>query len=424
MFFVDRGMLKPTLSLLLFLHYVYTFTLNVPNVLLPLHIPQTMYTNFTLTADSGCFEWLSTKELVVSIQALHDDDSTAGGCSKRAQLTSLSQDPDRQLSLILARETSTESELRVDVFVDTITKIAIITTSLELLLEETPSTFGIVAYDDDGNTFSTLEGLEFEWTIEPDAEHQVLGNVLKNILYSDSSYLTPPTIGILESQGKQGDKILVQGINTGVAWVKARLAHPAYKGVAEVSVRVVVIENLLLNPPYDVWMLPLTQIRYKAERRQHGRKTDIKFPSEQYSLKLSNTTIGEISDDTTVTSLMLGDSDVILVDKNVQHLPLGTPPHTTIHVVPPSSLLFKVETKNWNFETGKQYTFSISVLGPHNRPVLNTDNIRIKLTVKEDHVTIVSSNKEGTLHTVLAKDTGSTKIHASLDTLIHPKTGK
>ena len=30
-------------------------------------------------------------------------------------------------------------------------------------------------------------------------------------------------------QGKQGDKILVQGINTGVAWVKARLAHPAYK---------------------------------------------------------------------------------------------------------------------------------------------------------------------------------------------------
>ena len=36
-------------------------------------------------------------------------------------------------------------------FVDTITRIAIRTTSLELLLEETPSTFGIVAYDDDGN---------------------------------------------------------------------------------------------------------------------------------------------------------------------------------------------------------------------------------------------------------------------------------
>ena len=38
----------------------------------------------------------------------------------------------------------------MDVFVDTITRIAIRTTSLELLLEETPSTFEIVAYDDDG----------------------------------------------------------------------------------------------------------------------------------------------------------------------------------------------------------------------------------------------------------------------------------
>lgn len=40
--------------------------------------------------------------------------------------------------------------MRVDVFVDKITRIAIKTTSLELLLEETPSTFEVVAYDEDG----------------------------------------------------------------------------------------------------------------------------------------------------------------------------------------------------------------------------------------------------------------------------------
>ena len=43
-----------------------------------------------------------------------------------------------------------ERELRVDVFVDTITRLSIKTTSLELLLEETPSTFAVVAYDEDG----------------------------------------------------------------------------------------------------------------------------------------------------------------------------------------------------------------------------------------------------------------------------------
>ena len=30
-------------------------------------------------------------------------------------------------------------------------------------------------------------------------------------------------------QGKQGHKVLVQGINTGVAWVKTILSHPSYK---------------------------------------------------------------------------------------------------------------------------------------------------------------------------------------------------
>lgn len=34
------------------------FTLNVPNVLLPLHVSNEMYTNFTLSADAGCFNWL------------------------------------------------------------------------------------------------------------------------------------------------------------------------------------------------------------------------------------------------------------------------------------------------------------------------------------------------------------------------------
>ena len=37
--------------------------------------------------------------------------------------------------------------------------------------------------------------------------------------------------------------------------------------------KVVVTENIMLNPPYDIWVLPLTEITYTAERRQHGRKT-------------------------------------------------------------------------------------------------------------------------------------------------------
>ena len=46
----------------------------------------------------------------------------------------------------------------MDVFVDIIRSITIKTTSLELLLEETPATFEVVAYDDDGNVQYTRAG--------------------------------------------------------------------------------------------------------------------------------------------------------------------------------------------------------------------------------------------------------------------------
>ena len=46
-----------------------------------------------------------------------------------------------------------------------------------------------------------------------------------------------------------------------------------------------------------------------------------------------------------------------------------------------------------------------------------------QLSVEEEYLSIQDSNEQGTQHTVLATETGSTKIGASLHTLIHPRTG-
>ena len=37
----------------------------------------------------------------------------------------------------------------------------------ELYKEETPEKFEVRAYDEQGNEFSTVEGLVFKWNIEP-----------------------------------------------------------------------------------------------------------------------------------------------------------------------------------------------------------------------------------------------------------------
>ncbi|NWI58663.1 PO210 protein, partial [Calyptomena viridis] len=58
--------------------------------------------------------------------------------------------------------------LRCDAIVDTIHGIQIVSTTRELYLEDSPLQLKILALDSEGNTFSTVAGLVFEWSIVKD----------------------------------------------------------------------------------------------------------------------------------------------------------------------------------------------------------------------------------------------------------------
>ncbi|NXK91394.1 PO210 protein, partial [Formicarius rufipectus] len=60
--------------------------------------------------------------------------------------------------------------LRCDAIVDLIRGIQIVSTTRELYVEDSPLQLQIVALDSEGNTFSTLAGLVFDWTIVEDPE--------------------------------------------------------------------------------------------------------------------------------------------------------------------------------------------------------------------------------------------------------------
>ncbi len=71
-------------------------------------------------------------------------------------------------------------------------------------------------------------------------------------------------------------------------------------------IKLLVIENMILQPSMDVYMLPLSFVEYRVERRKHGRSEVITMPSEQYSLELTNTTVGRLhSQRSRVTGLEL-----------------------------------------------------------------------------------------------------------------------
>ena len=50
-------------------------------------------------------------------------------------------------------------------FVNRINRIEITTTTTELLLGQSPELLDVIAFDDTGNLFSSLDGLVFDWEL-------------------------------------------------------------------------------------------------------------------------------------------------------------------------------------------------------------------------------------------------------------------
>ncbi len=71
------------------------------------------------------------------------------------------------------------------------------------------------------------------------------------------------------------------------------------------------IENMMLQPSMDVYILPLSFVEYRVERRKHGRSEVIAMPSEQYSL--GETPPTEVK----VTGLVVGYTEAVLHDISI-----------------------------------------------------------------------------------------------------------
>lgn len=71
------------------------------------------------------------------------------------------------------------------------------------------------------NMFSSMEGIEFEWTLEAGPKGD--STVLRFIRFSDSPYETPPHVGELEEENRRGYVVLLEGVKTGTARVSSFL---------------------------------------------------------------------------------------------------------------------------------------------------------------------------------------------------------
>ncbi|CAO2605905.1 Nuclear pore membrane glycoprotein 210 [Lemmus lemmus] len=402
--------------------------LNIPKVLLP--FTRATRVNFTLEASEGCYRWSSTRPEVASIEPLGPNEQQ---CSQKAVVQARLTQPARLTSIIFAEDITTGQVLRCDAIVDLIHGIQIVSTTRELYLEDSPLELKIQALDSEGNTFSTLAGLVFDWTIVKDTEANGFSdshNALRILTFLESTYIPPSYISEMEKAAKQGDTILVSGMKTGSSKLKARIQEAVYKNVRPAEVRLLILENILLNPAYDVYLLVGTSIRYKVQKIRQGKITELSMPSDQYELQLQNSIpdpqgdanrpVAVLTQETSrVTAMQMGQSNLVLGHRSIRMQGASRLPNSTIYVVEAGYLGFTVHPGDrWVLETGRLYAITIEVFDRSSNKVYPSDNIRIEAVIPAEFFEVLSSSQNGSYHHVRAIQSGQTTISATLTSVV------
>lgn len=431
-----RALLLPLLALLALLApgpVAPAAKLNIPKVLLP--FTRATRVNFTLEASDGCYRWSSTRPEVASIELLGTDNKQ---CSQRAVVQARLSQPARLTSIIFAEDITTGQVLRCDAIVDLIHGIQIVSTTRELYLEDSPLELKIQALDSEGNTFSTLAGLVFDWTIVKDTEANGFSdshNALRILTFSESTYIPPSYISEMEKVAKQGDTVLVSGMKTGSSKLKARIQEAVYKNVQPAEVRLLILENIMLSPASDVYLLVGTSIRYRVQKIRQGKITELTMPSDQYELQLQNhipapegdpgRPVAVLAPDTpTVTAVQLGQSSLVLGHRSIRMQEASRLPNSTIYVVEPGYLGFTVHPGDrWVLETGRQYEIAVEVLDQTGNRVFLSDNIRIETMLPPEFFEVLFSSQNGSYHLVRAMKRGQTAIEATLTSVVDQDGG-
>ncbi|ELU01491.1 hypothetical protein CAPTEDRAFT_222865 [Capitella teleta] len=365
----------------------------------------------------------STRPEIASVIASTGDPN---GCSQKAIVSAVSRASARRTAIIIAQNAVTMSELRCDVIVDDISSIDIETTTKELYLDDSPEEFVLRGMNEEGDVFSSLEGMVFKWNLitDTDSGSDIVipaGNILRFLTFVDSSYETLDYIMHLERLGQRGDRILISGKRTGSAKVSARIADSAYESVKEAMVRIVVIANIQLNPPV-VHLLQYTTVKYHVELIKQGQNTEITMPSQQYYLELDDDGIGSLdAASSVVTGLVLGDTEIKLKDKNVNLGKSFREPSAGIHVVNSGYLVFTVlPGRSWVLQTDKEYEIFVDVYDKESNRIAPSERIRIEALFPDVYFDVKHSSTNGSYHIVHTLQKGFTKIDGKLDHLIKP----
>ncbi|KAL1439439.1 hypothetical protein MTO96_010253 [Rhipicephalus appendiculatus] len=375
--------------------------LNVPRLLLPRLVE--VSSNYTLhlvnVDEPSCYEWHSSRPEVASV-------IVQGRCSRMAMVSVVWSQPTRQTATVLARETSTGETLRCDVIIDQVASLKVVTTTRELLLEDSPELLEVQGFNQKGDTFSSIEGMSFDWSL------QQYEPVLRFVPASEWPYELPsPGLLLWESKGRRGWAVLLEGKAAGTARVSVRPMHSAYKDLAPQHLELQVVDSVQLEPS-TVYLLPGCQACFRLQRLLQGRAPSPVALSERYTQRIEDSQVARL-EGLCVLAQKLGQTQVLLTNA---HLSVdGRQPTADVHVVKPSYLRLSVSPGGaWVLECQASYWVEVQLFDEQQHQIHASEGLQVDVHFPPEYFEVNYSTENGTGHWVRTLQNGSTVIRAEL----------
>lgn len=201
---------------------------------------------YLLEASNGCYSWSSSRPDFLSINGYNDEENPR--CESTALVKLNNVRPYDNIIWISVTDKDTGDIMRVESKIAKVQKIEILT-KLRTIDVGDLSVLEIIGYDKEGNSFSSLEGLRFEWSIQQDE------NIFEFITFKESKIKTSPLRKKLEGYHFQTDIIVIKALQTGKADVVVKIKEMG-QTLVSLPVTLYAIDKFDIYPGNDLYLLP------------------------------------------------------------------------------------------------------------------------------------------------------------------------
>ncbi|KAL4472934.1 hypothetical protein ABPG72_007811 [Tetrahymena utriculariae] len=239
---------------------------------------------FLLEASNGCYTWSSSRPDFLQINGISDEINPV--CESTALVKLNNIRPYDNIIWISVTDKDTGDVMRVESKIAKVQKIEILT-KLRTIDVGDLSVLEIIGYDKEGNSFSSLEGLRFEWSIQQEE------NIFEFITFKESKINTSPLRKKLEGYHFQTDIIVIKALQTGKADITVKIKELG-QTLVSLPVTLYAIDKFDIYPGNDLYLLPQTILQYELYFTKKATDNKIKLPSNDYNWRILDGEIGQI----------------------------------------------------------------------------------------------------------------------------------